>query len=677
MKKILSIFAINSILVSSVIFAGAGIACDNSKPNPPVPPKPKPKPSIPWKPLTPSKPIPPKPKLILNNLKFYNINVTKNSAGNTFIINGINAYKKIENDIIQEYDKIIPNPTLSLNNFNSNSTSIDNSKTWAVQILNVNNSKTIANALNQQLIFPDKNEYNVLNNNALKVIITTNDPNTKTENSLIASTKQVQVNGYLNKFIYTNKNLNKGKYISNNVWKTASENNLTINNVIDLSQGTYHINFTTLNFNSSIVDLREELFSLNQNQRALISKAIVSNLNKQLKPETKDLNSSGELSIAQNNVPIANAININNTNTKLYTVYANDEFNQIQDYDNGNLGSGWKIFIKIKIGDWNYLQNYLTTKWTSVYLYLGSVSLNTQKWNLNNFEIFDIDGLSKNDFNSIWINGGRAYETIATTIANEYNFLYNPSTFLIPGDFEFNSTSLAQKTWAIQILNINGTPTIDKYKFQSLVAGAGYTCLRDNYLNATITTNDLNVANKTSTIKIYLNKFIYSNANANKGNNVLIDTGATLTKENVIDLTSSSFDPIKKKYTLSSTNSVNQLLNQLQELKPRFKTQISSQIVLNLNTQLGSETQYLNAQGKLAIANNSVVKPQEYPFNINDLKIYCVDTNNNVTHPSGEATLGSAGLKVFAQLDISNWNYLHNYLGANNSFVYLYLGTIR
>jgi len=669
MKKILSILAINSILVSSVIFAGAGVACNNFNPPNPRPKPPKPKPSNPWTPLTPSTQI---PKLVLNNLKFYNINVITNNATNGFVINGQNAYRNIEEEIIENYHLIFPKKTLTLDNFNSNSTSINDSKTWAIQILNVNNSKTIENALNQQLIFPDWNEYNVLKDNALKVIITTNDPNTKILNSKNTSKKQVQVNGYLNKFIYTNKNLNKGKYINDIPSKTAIKNNLTQNNVIDLSQGTYHIHFTTLNFNSTLANLRTQLFDLSKTQRTTISKAIVSNLNNQLKPETNKLNSLGFLKIASKNVNENNAIDINSNNTDIIAVYANDEINILNSSKEGNLGSGWKIFIKIKVANWNYLSNYLTTPLTSVFAYLGSVSVNVQKWNLNNFKIYNISNLSRNNSNGIWIDGHKTYMTIATTIAKEYNFRYNPGILLTSNDFAFDTTSLNNKSWAIQILNIDDSLTIHDSLHQNLNFSENYKNLKDNALNVTITTKNSNILNSTSTIKIYLNKFIYNNKNVNKGNNIDISEASSLTQENVIDLTFKSQIP---NFTLRYRTTANQLKNQFLKLKKNFKQEISSRIVLNLNNQLTQETEFLNSEGKLLIANNSVPLDDSNHFNSNDLEIYSL-FNNIVTMRSGDHKLGNIGSEIYARLNIFNWNYLSNYLGTNNSYVYFYLGII-
>jgi len=297
MKKILSIFSIGVILGSGTILSGGGIACNN--PTPPNPPAPKPTPS----------------QLTLNNVSIININVALNQDHNGFVLNGVAAYKNVEEQIIDQYKVIFPKSKLSINNFESNSTSLTGKKTWAIQIYNINGKTAIENALNQALVFPP--DYKTLKDNALNVKITTNDKNVVINSSKQNDTslKQVEVEATLNKFIYTNKNANNNNAISVDTSKSATQNNLLQSKVIDFSSGVYNLGLSkeSLNFDASANTLKNQIYNLTLKNKALLSKAIVSNLNTQLEDETKKLNQLGELKIAQNDVPQNEAITLNNS----------------------------------------------------------------------------------------------------------------------------------------------------------------------------------------------------------------------------------------------------------------------------------------------------------------------------------------------------------------------------
>lgn len=77
-----------------------------------------------------------------------------------------------------------------------------------------------------------------------------------------------------------------------------------------------------------------------------------------------------------------------------------------------------------------------------------------------------------------------------------------------------------QHPWVIQIMNTDGNLPPDDRIWPLDFSWPGYTYLEDNALKITINTLNLNVKTKKATINAYLNKFVYSNKNANKGNNI-------------------------------------------------------------------------------------------------------------------------------------------------------------
>jgi len=274
MKKILSFLSILFVMTSSTIMFGGGIACKSS--------------SKPWTPLTPSKPKP-KTYLNLNNLKFYNIHVSLNSAFDQFEINGRNAYLKIETDIIKDYHTLFPKVQLKTKNFNLASTKLEG-KSWAIQIYNIDGTNLVFNDTQQRLILSPN--YHYLKNNGLKVTITTNDVNVAKTNSSLKTNnnniKQASVFAYLNKFLLTTANINNGANLQTSDgtnWKTHA---------VDLSASGLNIGLTLTSSTWTLV-LIDKIKQLPLEKRIKISNKIVENLNKQLKNETSYLNNLGIL----------------------------------------------------------------------------------------------------------------------------------------------------------------------------------------------------------------------------------------------------------------------------------------------------------------------------------------------------------------------------------------------
>jgi len=661
MKKILSLLSIIAIFSSNTLLANAGTAC-NSKPT----------------------------SLNLNDLKFYNINVTKNN--NHLEINGILAYKNIEDKIIQQYNNIFPDQKITSSNFAINSLKLQNNKSWAIQIYNLNGTSSIKDTKNEELVFPTN--YNVLKDNALNIKITTSNPNVTNSKSKNKTSNLVSVTqkGYLNHFIYTNKNLNKGNEVSANIGSSAQSNNLLINNVIDLSDSKYNLNLNQyLNYNSNTNQLSNVFLNLDQNKRKLISNTIVTNLNSQLQQETNQLNTSKQLLIANDNVPLKNALSINNTNTNLFALHYDNNVYALNNSSFPQLGSAWKIFAQIDISNWNYLANsYISAGNNYVYAYLGTVSQNSAKFNLNNISFYNIGGLTLNTQNNeIDIDGANAYQNVINQIVNQNNafFWSEPSKQINKNMFKIDSTTLNNKSWAIQLTN--GTNAIANSKSNLNITDNLNLLSEDNSLNLHIVTNDLNVTNTTSfnnvsvDVPVYLNQFVFNNKDANNNQALTIEDGeisSNVTKDNVIKFVGTGSVYKLNNFQINMNTLGSQIISQL---NTNTNKKIISNAIIN-NVNIAYKKYITNTHLKTLIPEINPLNdtsPDEDVFSISaqTTKIFKRWTKA-ATEPFFQLRNSSqigANENVFIQLKISNWTYLtnNNYISLTNTYVLGYLGS--
>ena len=343
-----------------------------------------------------------------------------------------------------------------------------------------------------------------------------------------------------------------------------------------------------------------------------------------------------------------------------------------------------KIFIQINISKWTYLQNYLATNNTYVYGYLGTSGQNTQKYHIENLPTFGFALLSHNFENKIVINAKSIYKYTMDEIINQYNTMFWSQPQLSENDFVLNSTVPSKnKPWAIQIYNLDGKSKISNQNKQVLIFPQNYSVLRNNAIRIKINTINTNVAYQRVTNICYLNKFIYTNKNANKNHDVGVDSNKlaqenNLEINNVIDLTSlQPFDIPISRIDLSSQKTGSEVKNEINtNWNDTDKVNVSKRIVINLNNQLNQETQYLNQKHLLSIASENVTSATKNNFEINNLKLYKVDANDEVTKLNNNQALGSLGSKIYLQLNVSNWTYLNNYISAPNSYVYFYVGVV-
>jgi len=650
MKKLLSIFSISAILGSGTILSGGGIACGSSA-----------------------------PQFNLSKLDINNIPVSA-SATKNFVIDGQKAYSNAVSEIIKQYKKTVPTSTLSSDDFNLNSTTLDANHTWAIQIYNLDGTTPIKNSTNQTLTLPS--DYSVLKDNALNVKITTNYENAivKKSNSNDSNQKQVSVEGFLNKFIYTNKNANKGNVITADTHKTATQNNLLKANVIDFSNGEYNLGISNLLCNKKTVSGFENgLYNLNSDKKELISKAIVTNLNAQLKDETSKLVASKTLKTASNNVPTDKAIPIDKDSVEFYQV---DENGNVAKLTGSKINSDLKIFIQIKLPqNWDYLSNYLSNQPICVYGYLGEA-----KFNLSDISTLNTVRVSENSQGKIIFDGIATYNSIRAEIIKEYNKMYSsPSQQLSPSDFKLASaTTTTEKPWAIQILNGDGTQVANTAN-QILSFSSTHT-LANDALKINIKTTNTNVLNKEVTLNGYLNKFAFSNADANKGHNFVISTEEAqpeINPNNVIDFTAAGnyhmdfTDPAAPPY--SSTNHMVTYLNKAANI-----LKVSNAIIDNINlsyTRNVVNEQLQSEIPKIQHLNLGNIQTNKITIDLSTVTFYA-----RANQGTGQISdffshvrygdLFNHNKETYIQIKVSDWSYLttNNYITPATTYVYAYLG---
>jgi len=316
----------------------------------------------------------------------------------------------------------------------------------------------------------------------------------------------------------------------------------------------------------------------------------------------------------------------------------------------------------------------------------------SKKLDLNSLTAYDLDYDSKSfrTKGKIIINVPLAYELAEAQIMKEYDLFFNYKQKLAMTDFVHGLKPTTKQPWAIRIYDVDDESWIlDKpencvLKFNS----PKYNVLKDNGLKVEINTLDKNVKSPHGTFRYCFKKFWYTNKNANKGHNITVERTKSAAKnnlsiDNVIDLTKGWDNPIPSfnlsaRYLPPSPGWT--IDNQWEHLAPRYKKEITSRFVTNLNFQLKTETQKLNTLKKVKIANNNVdVKNSQSFFNLSG-GFYSVCGKTGYPEQIGGQFWSSViGEDIYVQLDISNWTYLKNYvnpLPSSPAYAYLYLGRV-
>jgi len=302
------------------------------------------------------------------------------------------------------------------------------------------------------------------------------------------------------------------------------------------------------------------------------------------------------------------------------------------------------------------------------------VACNAKKttFSLDNLAIYNLNVFNPNNQGTaLEVNNYSIYKEIENQIINLYNNL-NFKTKLTWNNFvcgDFNALK-KDKSWAIQVYNIDNTKILDNDKNTPLLLNRNYSVLEDNALVIKVYTNDKNVVStnnlnndiniKSAQIKGYLNKFIFTTANANRGNDIdifAVDGKAQLDQENVNDVSG-----IPNPLSLVQNDPIAPIKQALSD-----NVVISKIIINNLNNQLKNETKTLNSKNILPIRKDS----NPLIINPNSIKLYRADGASTPEELVGPNLPNQNGDKIFAQIRLDG---LKNYIGIPYSACYLYLG---
>jgi len=275
-----------------------------------------------------------------------------------FQLHCLSVYHNVENQIINQYDTFFNNSKI-ITQDQFTTTKLDSSHTWKVQIYigDPNNKNALPFDINNssQPFYAD-DFYN--NDNSFSIVITTSNPN--------VTQKKAIVKGYLNRFMFSSKMMNKGLNMTLDGSKSILNNSLLTSKMVDLSAKkklplnaslTYLMNFITgTKFsernqwaNQKIFDAFNSLY--NFRMRTQIKNGWVP----QLKPDFKN----------PKNYLIANPL--------IFT-FGELTNNHVESYYGGPLTPNAKIVAKIMIGNWSVLTQYTySITDTYIFAYLGTV----------------------------------------------------------------------------------------------------------------------------------------------------------------------------------------------------------------------------------------------------------------------------------------------------------------
>jgi len=260
--------------------------------------------------------------------------------------------------------------------------------------------------------------------------------------------------------------------------------------------------------------------------------------------------------------------------------------------------------------------------------------------------------------------GPSAYTNVENAIMKQYNYLKNKNELKLDNFVIGDASKLSDtKTFAIQIID----PTTNKAlpSDNSLSKPTGNNVLKNNALNVLINTNDKNATTKQAKIPAYLNKFVYTNANLNNGNDIVTTSVAgkkLLAKSNAIDTTKLGL----KNVTLSSTTLSNNLIQAICNAANKNASKISKLIIDNFNNQLKNETSFLNGLNLL-----NVISDTSNILYSKLINLYAKNASKNIVLIPNKTTL-PANSEIFAQLSDS---FLRTYIAFPNAYCYLYLGS--
>jgi len=643
MKKILSIFSISFILSSGGILSGGGIACKSSS------------------------------TFNLSNIKLgdnivglANKKATTNEAA-SMEINGAETYTKIENDIIIQYQKFFPNSKLTNANFIANSTTPNQTQTWALKI--TNGSFDVLNQYTSD-IGVWYNQPLTSKTNSLSVEITTIDSNVTSNNINKNNTKSDIIPVYFNKYIFTTKDVNNGNEIAvPKEGATLESINLTKTKALDLSA---YFNLSNKNISSVLT----QWDNLADSKKIKIYNDILNQINAKFDTYMAKVSSVSKIK------PFANASDVkkNKILSSKFLAFDANSIGKISTYNDnaGVFSTNSEIFVAIPVFNWKYLENnnYFSNSDTYVYAYLGTTeAFNLKTITLNSNDIAELQSVPKtaSEPATMKINGKETYTNIEKDIINQYNSFVQKYP-LVTGAFIANSTTPTIKTpWALKITNgdvdVSNTDSSDLQIWYNKGLAS-----KTNSLSVTITTIDLNVGvTKSKTINVYFNKYIFTTQDANNNDGINVpNIGATtssinLQQNKVLDL--SSYNLIKN----PSIESVHEAIYYLSDTK---KATIYNKILDQINANF--DTYMVNIKKIKKVAHFTYSSIEHNTISSSTFSYFGVQSNNSIVMHDDYGEGYQPGEKAYMAIPVSSWYYLTsaNYFSNSDTYVYAYLGTV-
>jgi len=284
--------------------------------------------------------------------------------------------------------------------------------------------------------------------------------------------------------------------------------------------------------------------------------------------------------------------------------------------------------------------------------------------------------VTSNSKHQLQIDIKNAYQKIIQTIIGGYNvYDFEDKQVLSSKDFKYGLEPDNNHPWAVAIMQTDkktmiAQPTTTNNKrnivADKTIVATNQVLLPDNALEVRIKTTNNNVKKNLAIAHAYLDKFVYTKANINKGLEINDDVKLSINNfKNVLDI-SELLEAEGHRYTTKST--AYDIFSDIWRLPESLRTKISFKVLEALNSQLTAETKTLNNWGILQPTTAETIV-----FDNLDLVLYRIHEGNvqwmiyqDTAHRNDELYIGILNLKLKS--------YLH---AAENAYLYLKIGTVK
>ena len=268
-----------------------------------------------------------------------------------------------------------------------------------------------------------------------------------------------------------------------------------------------------------------------------------------------------------------------------------------------------------------------------------------------------------------------AYQKIIQTIIGGYNAGdFEDKPVLSAKDFKYGLEPNNKHPWAVAIMQsdkktmIPEPTTANNYRniiTDKTIVTANQVLLEDNALEVRIKTTNNNVKENSVIAHVYLDKFVYTRANINKGLEITDNVQLSINDfKNVIDI-SELLEKKGLKYSTIFTSY--EILRGVRRFVDSLRTEISTKVLEALNEQLIAETKTLDNWGVLQPTTAETID-----FNNSDLILYKIHkgTISSMWHDD------TAQLNDELYIGILNLK-LNSYIHAPNAYLYLKIATVK